>query len=368
MMKMAQADDYRYMARAIRLAERGLFTTDPNPRVGCVLVNQNKIVGEGWHERAGEPHAEIMALTTASKDAKDATAYISLEPCCHHGRTPPCSDALISAGISRVVVAMEDPNPEVAGKGITQLRDAGIEVETGVMTAQAQALNPGFIQRMKEGKPFIRCKLAMSLDGRTAMASGESQWITGESAREDVHRLRARSSAIITGIETVLADNPSMNVRLDDVEVNQPMRVVLDTHLRMPLNARMLSLTGRTIVCTTQQDKKKVDELIKAGAEVVQLPEDNGKVSIDALMDYLVEEQVNEVMIEAGATLNGALLQAGRVDEMVIYMAPLLMGDNARSLFALPGLSQMKDRVSLSISDVRAIGKDWRITARPQLV
>jgi diaminohydroxyphosphoribosylaminopyrimidine deaminase / 5-amino-6-(5-phosphoribosylamino)uracil reductase len=368
MMKMAQDDDYRYMARAIRLAERGLFTTDPNPRVGCVLVNQNKIVGEGWHERAGEPHAEIMALTTAGKDAKDATAYISLEPCCHHGRTPPCSDALISAGISRAVVAMEDPNPEVAGKGITQLRDAGIEVETGVMPAQAQALNPGFIQRMKEGKPFIRCKLAMSLDGRTAMASGESQWITGESAREDVHRLRARSSAIITGIETVLADNPSMNVRLDDVEVNQPMRVVLDTHLRMPLNARMLSLTGRTIVCTTQQDKKKVDELIKAGAEVVQLPEDNGKVSIDALMDYLVEEQVNEVMIEAGATLNGALLQAGRVDEMVIYMAPLLMGDNARSLFALPGLSQMKDRVSLAISDVRAIGKDWRITARPQLV
>ena len=364
---MVQADDYSYMARAIRLAEHGLFTTAPNPRVGCVLVKQGKVVGEGWHERAGEPHAEIMALTAAGDAAKGATAYISLEPCCHHGRTPPCSDALISAGISRAVVAMEDPNPQVAGKGITQLREAGIDVDSGVMTTQSESLNPGFVQRMRQGRPFVRCKLAMSLDGRTAMASGESQWITGEPAREDVHRLRARSSAIITGIETVLADNPLMNVRLEEVKVNQPMRVVLDTHLRMPLDARMLSLPGRTIVCTTQQDKVKVDELIKAGAEVVQLPEDNGRVSIDALMDYLVEEQVNEVMIEAGATLNGALLQAGRVDEIVIYMAPLLMGDDARSLFALPGLSQMKDRVSLTISDVRAIGKDWRITARPQM-
>lgn len=364
---MVQADDYSHMARAIRLAKRGLYSTDPNPRVGCVLVNKGKIVGEGWHERAGEPHAEIMALTAAGEAAKDATAYISLEPCCHHGRTPPCSDALISAGISRAVVAMEDPNPQVAGKGISQLRDAGIEVESGVMTVQSELLNPGFIQRMREGKPYLRCKLAMSLDGRTAMASGESQWITGESARGDVHRLRARSSAIITGIETVLADNPSMNVRLEGVEVHQPIRIVLDSQLRMPVDAKMLSLTGRTVVCTTQQDKDKVDKLIKAGAEVVQFPEENGRVSFEALMNYLVEEQVNEVMVEAGATLNGALLQAGLVDEIVIYMAPLLMGDNARSLFALPGLSQMKDRLSLTISDVRAIGKDWRIVVRPQM-
>jgi diaminohydroxyphosphoribosylaminopyrimidine deaminase/5-amino-6-(5-phosphoribosylamino)uracil reductase len=364
---MVQADDYSHMAGAIRLAKRGLYTTDPNPRVGCVLVKKGKVIGEGWHERAGEPHAEIMALKAAGDAAKEATAYISLEPCCHHGRTPPCSDALISAGISRAVIAMEDPNPQVAGNGIKQLSEAGIDVESGVMTAQAEALNPGFIQRMREGKPFIRCKLAMSLDGRTAMASGESQWITGEPAREDAHRLRARSSAIITGIETVLADNPSLNARLEGVEVNQPIRVVLDSHLRMPLDARMFSLPGRTVICTTQQDKKKVDELINAGAEVVQLPEDNGRISLDALMDYLAEEQVNEVMVEAGATLNGALLQTGLVDEIVVYMAPLLMGDEARSLFTLPGLSQMKNRVSLYISDMRAVGKDWRIVARPQM-
>ncbi len=367
---MAQADDFRYMAQALRLAERGLFTTDPNPRVGCVLVNKNEIVGQGWHEHAGEAHAEIAALHDAGAAAQGATAYVSLEPCCHTGRTPPCSDALIKAGVVRVVVAMEDPNQQVAGKGVSQLREAGIDVETGVMTAQAETLNPGFIQRMRHGRPFVRCKVAMSLDGRTAMASGESQWITGESARLDVHKLRARSSAIVTGIGTVLADDPSMNARLDVEEVSQPARVILDSHLKMPVDARMLSLTGRTIVCTTadtaQKNEEKIEKLKAAGAELVQLHAENGKISLPALLMFLNAENFNEVLLEAGATLNGAFMQAGLIDELVIYMAPLLMGDAAHGLFSLPNISQMSDAGNLEITDVRSIGKDWRIISKPK--
>lgn len=366
---MAVADDYRFMAQAIRLAERGLYTTDPNPRVGCVLVKNGEVIGEGWHERAGEPHAEIMALLTAKNKGADdqvkgATAYVSLEPCCHHGRTPPCSEALIEAGVSRVVVAMEDPNPQVAGKGVSQLREAGIEVEVGVMTEQAEALNPGFVQRMRNSRPFVRCKMAMSLDGRTAMASGESQWITGEHARKDAHRLRARSSAIVTGIGTVSKDDPSMTVRLDGVEVVQPLRVVLDSRLTLDSSAKMIALPGRTVVCACVEDKTKVETLRSAGVEVVILPDDNGNVSLPALMDYLNEQQVNEVMVEAGSVLSGAFLQAGLVDELIVYMASSLMGNNAQGLFTLPGLEKMQDRIELDISDVRAIGKDWRITAK----
>ena len=363
---MAEADDYRYMAQAIGLAQRGLYTTDPNPRVGCVLVKNGDVVGEGWHERAGAPHAEIMALRAAGEKAKGAVAYISLEPCCHHGRTPPCSDALIEAGVTRVVIAMEDPNPQVAGKGLSQLREAGIAVETGVMTAQAEALNPGFIQRMRHGRPYVRCKMAMSLDGRTAMASGESQWITGEAARQDAHRLRARSSAIITGIGTVLSDNPSMNVRLEDEEVLQPVRMVLDSKLQIPTDSKMLSLPGRTVVCTVSQDKQKTEAIEATGADVMHLSEENGNVSLSALMDYLCEVQANEVLLEAGSTLSGAFIKADMVDELVIYMAPTLLGDDARGLFSLPGLKEMKDRIDLDIIDMKAIGKDWRFTARVQ--
>ncbi|WP_455216917.1 bifunctional diaminohydroxyphosphoribosylaminopyrimidine deaminase/5-amino-6-(5-phosphoribosylamino)uracil reductase RibD [Kaarinaea lacus] len=371
---MADAVDYEFMARAIRLAERGLYTTDPNPRVGCILVKQGNVIGEGWHERAGEPHAEIMALnsiegyagTTSKNEAKGAVAYVSLEPCCHHGKTPPCSDAFIEAGVSRVVVAMEDPNPRVAGKGIEQLRAAGIEVETGIMTAQAEALNPGFIHRMRHGRPYVRCKMAMSLDGRTAMASGESQWITGEAARRDVHRLRARSSAIVTGVSSVHADDPSMNARVENEEILQPLRVVLDSQLSMNSNAKMASLPGKTVVCTVSQDRKKIGELESSGIEVVQLGEDNGKVSLVALMDYFNKQQVNEVMVEAGPTLSGAFLQAGYVDELVVYMAPSLLGGDARGLFSLPGLVEMKDQVNLDIIDMTAIGKDWRIRAKVQ--
>ena len=367
---MAQADDFRYMAKALRLAERGLFTVDPNPRVGCVLVKDNKIVGQGWHQHAGEAHAEIVALNEAGAAAQGATAYVTLEPCCHLGRTPPCSDALIKAGVIRVVVAMEDPNPQVAGKGASQLREAGIDIDVGVMTEQAEGLNPGFVQRMRHGRPFVRSKMAMSLDGRTALASGESQWITGESARLDVHHLRARSSAIVTGINTVLADDPSMNARLENEEVLQPARVVLDSQLKIPVDARMLSLPGRTVVCTTadavQKNEEKISKLKAAGAELVQLKKENEKISLSALLMFLNAENFNEVLLEAGAGLNGAFMQGGLIDELVIYMAPLLMGDTARGLVELPEISKMSDVSHPKIIDVRAVGKDWRIVLKPR--
>ncbi len=361
---MNRADDTRHMARALQLAAHGLYTTDPNPRVGCVLVKDDAVIGEGWHVRAGEPHAEILALREAGPAARGTTAYVSLEPCAHHGRTPPCAEALIAAGVSRVVAAMEDPNPQVAGQGLQMLREAGIAVESGLLQSQAEALNPGFIKRMRTGRPFVRCKLAMSLDGRTAMASGESQWITGPAARADVHRLRARSSAMLTGVGTVLADDPSLNARLDtDEAVQQPLRVVLDSQLRLPADARMLSLPGRTLVCCTEAaDVEKIATLTDAGAEVHRLPAENGHVSLTALLDLLGREGVNEVTVEAGASLNGALLQAGLVDEIIIYLAPLLMGDAARGLFHLPGLEKMDQRIKLQIVDVRAVGEDWRIT------
>ncbi len=359
------ADDHRHMARALQLAARGLYTTDPNPRVGCVLVRGGEVVGEGWHERAGEPHAEIHALRAAGGQARGATAYVSLEPCAHHGRTPPCAEALIDAGVARVVAAMEDPNPQVAGQGLRMLRGAGIEAEAGLLQAQAEALNPGFVKRMRTGRPFVRCKLAMSLDGRTAMASGESRWITGPAARADAHRLRARSSAMLTGIGTVLADDPSLNARLgDDTPVQQPLRVVLDSRLRLPVTARMLSLPGRTIVCCAGgADPARAGALQAAGAEVIELGAEPGRVSPAAVLDFLGREGVNEVMVEAGATLNGTLLAAGLIDELVVYLAPHLMGDAARGLFHLPGLEHMRERIGLTITDIRAVGQDWRLTA-----
>ena len=368
---MDQADDFRFMALALRLAERGLYTTDPNPRVGCVLVKDNEVIGQGWHERAGEAHAEIMALRDTGPSVQGATAYVSLEPCCHTGRTSPCSDALIEAGVKRVVVAMEDPNPQVAGNGVSQLREAGIDVDVGVMSAQAEALNPGFVQRMRHGRPFVRCKMAMSLDGRTALASGESQWITGEPARQDVHHLRARSSAVVTGISTVLADDPSMNARLENKEVLQPARVILDSQLKISLDARILSLPGRVIVCTTpdavKQNEEKISNLKAAGAELVQLKNENDRISLPALLMFLNAENFNEILLETGATLSGAFMRAGLIDEIVIYMAPLLMGDKASSLFSLPDISGMGDVCKLEILDVKAVGKDWRIIAKPEL-
>lgn len=358
---MANVDDHRFMARALQLAERGLFTTDPNPRVGCVLVKDDEIVGEGWHQRAGEPHAEINALQMASDRAKGATAYITLEPCCHHGRTPPCSEALITAGVTRVMAAMQDPNPQVAGQGLAQLEVAGIETSSGVLQAQAEALNPGFIRRMQAGHPFVRGKMAMSLDGRIAMASGESQWITGAEARQDVHRLRARSAAIVTGINTVLADNPSLTVRLDNVDVLQPLRVVLDSQLQMPVTAKMLSLPGRTLVLTISNDEQKAAALRDAGAKVEVLSADKGRLNLSAVLEYLANREINEVLVEAGATLCGAFLQAGLFDELMVYMAPMLMGSDARGLLNLPGVEKMDQAIKLEIADMRAVGNDWRM-------
>lgn len=356
-------DDARYMARALVLARRGLYTTDPNPRVGCVIVRDGRVVGEGWHVRAGEPHAEILALAVAGDQARGATVYLTLEPCCHHGRTPPCSEALIAAGVARVVAAMEDPNPKVAGKGFAALAAHGILVEHGLMAAEAQALNPGFVQRMRSGRPYVRLKLAASLDGRTALASGEAKWITGEAARADVQRLRARSSAILTGIGTVLADDPSLTVRAFDIG-RQPLRVVLDEQLQMPATARLLRLPGKTVIVAAGNDAERAMALRQAGAEIVVLPATaDGRVSLPALMQELARREVNEVLVEAGATLCGALLRANLVDELVLYYAPHLLGDSARGMFALPPLADMAGRIEVQITDVRPVGRDWRLIA-----
>ncbi len=366
------ADDHRFMAQALRLARRGLYTTHPNPRVGCLLVRDGEVVGEGYHRQAGEPHAERNAIAAAGDAATGATAYVTLEPCCHHGRTPPCSDALIEAGVVRVVAAMEDPNPLVAGKGLAQLQQAGIEVQSGLLEAEAAALNPGFIKRMRQGLPYVRCKLAMSLDGRTAMASGESRWITGEEARRDVQELRARSAAIVTGIGTVLADDPALNVRLrpeempQDVEIHQPLRVVLDSNLQMPPDAKMLTLPGVTVVISgADRDPLARSRLEASGAFVVRRAAGSEHIDLLSTFEYLAAEEINEILLEAGPTLAGPVLAAGLVDELVIYMAPHLMGDSARGLLHLPGLEQMQDRIELDISDVRSVGRDIRITARP---
>jgi diaminohydroxyphosphoribosylaminopyrimidine deaminase / 5-amino-6-(5-phosphoribosylamino)uracil reductase len=365
--------DHRYMARALQLARRGLYTTHPNPRVGCVLVKAGNIIGEGYHRRAGEPHAERNALAEAGAEASGATAYVTLEPCCHHGRTPPCSDGLIEAGVRRVVAAMPDPNPQVAGQGLAQLAAAGIEVETGLMQAEAEALNPGFIKRMRDGLPYVRCKLAMSLDGRTAMANGESKWITSAAAREDVHRLRARSAAIMTGLGTLLADDPAMNVRLSpealalaaDLAVPHPVRVVLDPALQTPPSAKMLSLPGQVLILCSDEARLQAAALEAAGAQVVSLPMEGENLNLHEVMHYLAEQEINEILLESGAVLAGAMLGEGLIDELVVYLAPHLMGSAARGLFHLPTVHSMSERIPLRITDLRQIGEDIRITAKP---
>lgn len=370
-------DDYRYMAQALKLARKGLYTTDPNPRVGCVIVRDEQIVGEGFHRRAGEPHAEIHALAAAGERAQGATAYVTLEPCSHTGRTGPCAVALQKAKVARVVIAMQDPNPQVSGRGIRLLEEAGIEVAVGLLESEARALNPGFIARMTTQRPFVRLKMAMSLDGRTAMGSGESQWITGPEARTQVQRLRARSSAILSGVESIIMDDSRLTLRAeqlslanaDEVVQRQPLRVVLDTHLRLPLAAACLSEPGRTLVVTTPDHvAEKRERLTKAGAEVQVLPAgSDGRIDLALMLNWLAEsEQVNELLVETGATLAGALLDADLVDELQLFVAPTLLGGEARPLFALPGLSRMADQRRLTIHDMRAVGRDWRIIASPQ--
>lgn len=364
--------DARFMARAIRLAERGRYTTQPNPIVGCVMVKDGEVIAEGWHKKAGEPHAERNALAMAGEAAAGATAYVTLEPCSHYGRTPPCSLGLIEAGVARVVAAMTDPNPQVGGKGIQMMRDAGIQVDVGLMDQEASTLNRGFYRRMAGGLPWVRCKLAMSMDGRTAMASGESKWITGPDARADVQLMRAASAVVLTGIGTVLADDPSMNVRLGVDELHgveseeylrQPIRAVLDSRLQMPINAKMLGLDGRTLIfCAQDADEGKAEALQDAGAEVIRVDSTEHGLDLLKVMQSLSAMDCNEVMIEAGATLSGAALQAGIVDELVIYQAAHLMGDAARGLVHLPGLEKMSQRVQMKFTDVRKIGDDIRVT------
>jgi diaminohydroxyphosphoribosylaminopyrimidine deaminase/5-amino-6-(5-phosphoribosylamino)uracil reductase len=361
---MADAIDARFMARALQLADRGLYTTDPNPRVGCVIARDGVVVGEGWHERAGEPHAEVHALRVAGERARDATAYVTLEPCSHHGRTPPCADALIDAGVARVVAATEDPNPRVAGQGVAKLRAAGIAVEIGLLQAEAEKRNPGFFARMRRGRPYVRVKLAASLDGRTAMANGESKWITDEAARQDVQDLRARSSAVMSGIGTVLADDPRLDVRAFAL-LRQPLRVIVDPRLETPITARLLAGPGASVIVTANPDPRRAEQLREAGADVLFLPSSEGRVDLSALLGHLAQRQVNELLVESGPGLAGALVGYGLVDELVLYLAPVLLGDDARGLVHIPGLSRLADRIALDIVDVRSIGRDWRIIARP---
>lgn len=359
---MADAQDSVWMARALQLAERGLYTTSPNPRVGCVLVKDGKIVGEGWHERAGEPHAEVHALRAAGEAARGTTAYVTLEPCSHHGRTPPCADALIVAGVSRVVVAVQDPNPKVAGEGIAKLHAAGIAVESGLMEAAARELNIGFFSRMTRGRPWVRSKTGMSLDGRTALANGVSQWITGPAARRDVQHWRARSCAVLTGAGTVLADDPQLNVR--EIETTrQPLRVVLDNELQTQPSVRMLQEEG-VLIYTAVQDADKTAALEQAGATVSVIADGAGQVDLLAVMRDLAQRGINEVLVEAGSTLNGALLREGLVDEILLYVAPQLLGDAARGIAQLGELTALEQRIDLVWQDVRQVGADLRIVAR----
>ncbi len=358
-------DERPFMQRALELARRGLYTTDPNPRVGCVLVRDGVIVGEGWHQWAGQAHAEVAALADAGANAHGATAYVTLEPCCHYGRTPPCTDALIAAGVRRVVAAMQDPNPRVAGQGLARLARAGIETGSGLLETEARQLNPGFCQRMTTGLPWVRSKLASSLDGRTALLNGESRWISGEASRQDVHRLRARSSAILTGIDTVLADDARLTVRLEsaDTPVNPPLRVVLDSRLRLPAHAALCDGSAPTLVITTAPDSSRGGARLPDTVRVARVRADSaGQPHLAAVLALLGEEGCNEVMVEAGAGLNGALLQAGLVDEWIIYLAPVILGDQARGLFHLPALTRMADRYALQISEVTRMGADIRLT------
>ncbi|WJV63652.1 bifunctional diaminohydroxyphosphoribosylaminopyrimidine deaminase/5-amino-6-(5-phosphoribosylamino)uracil reductase RibD [Pectobacteriaceae bacterium C52] len=370
---MAIQSDEFYMAHALVLARRGRFTTMPNPNVGCVIVRDGQIVGEGYHHKAGEPHAEIHALRMSGKQANGATVYVTLEPCSHHGRTPPCADALIEAGVARVVAAMQDPNPEVAGRGLYRLQQAGIDVTHGVMMAEAEKLNRGFLKRMRTGFPYVQLKMAASLDGRTAMASGESQWITSPQARQDVQRFRAQSAAILSSSATVLADDPSLTVRWSELDedtqrvypqdqLRQPVRIIVDSQLRVKPQHRIIHQPGMTWLARPQRDQQPWPDTV----EQLLVPQQGDGSDLVALMMLLGKRQINSVWVEAGARFAGALLQANVVDELIIYMAPRLLGDLARPLCVLPGLETLARAPEFSMTDVRLVGPDLRIILKPQ--
>lgn len=347
------------MARALRLARLGLRSAHPNPRVGCVVTAGDRVISEGWHEKAGGPHAEILALDGAGDRARGATVYLNLEPCCHQGRTPPCTDALIDAGIARVVVGMEDPNPQVGGGGIQILRGAGVEVEVGLMKDSALALNRGFVSRMTRGRPWVTVKMAASLDGRTAAAGGDSQWITSAAARADVHRLRARVSAIMTGSSTAREDNPALTARCEGV-TRQPLRVLVDGALSVSEESRLFDDNAQVVVATAVDPARA---RYGPHVDVINLHARNTQVDLDRLMRHLGEREINEVLVEGGASLAGALLKNRLVDEIVLYLAPMLLGNDATGMFDLPFIESLDDRVDLSITDIRQVGPDLRVTA-----
>jgi diaminohydroxyphosphoribosylaminopyrimidine deaminase / 5-amino-6-(5-phosphoribosylamino)uracil reductase len=359
------------MNRALALAARGLETTHPNPRVGCVIAQGTKIIGEGWHERAGEAHAEVNALAavrSAGLQSAGTTAYVTLEPCSHYGRTPPCTDALISAGVARVVYAVQDPNPEVSGRGDELLRQAGIAVESGLMEAEAVDLNIGYMKRRTYGRPWVRLKLAMSLDGRTALANGASQWITGEAARTDVQHWRARSSAVMTGVGTVLADDPRLDVRLPpekpEDEPWQPMRVVLDTRLRTPTDSRLFTTGGEVLILT--EDATRGAALAQMGVAVEAIPASHGRLDLLAVIDRMGELEVNELLVEAGPTLSGEMLRQGLVDEILLYVAPKLLGPQGLPLVDLPEIGDLQDALGFTVAGVQKLEDDLRLRLRPR--
>lgn len=350
------------MAQAIRLAWRGRYGAHPNPRVGCVLSRDGAIVGRGFHAEAGKAHAEVAALADADSAARGASAYVTLEPCNFHGKTPPCAEALIDAGVSRVVAAMPDPHPRVSGQGFATLRAAGIEVDVGLLESEARRLNAGFVSRFERGRPLVRLKIAASTDGATAMTSGESQWITGPPARRDVQRLRAASGAILTGVGTVIDDDPSLTVR--DIGISrQPLRVVVDSALRMPVESRLLCLPGDVLVCCIDDARRA--PLEASGADVLKLEAEGNRVALGQVLEALAEREINDLLVECGPILAGSLLEARLVDELVIYQSPHIMGSETRPMFATPTLTALGERYGLDIIDVRRIGRDTRITARP---
>jgi diaminohydroxyphosphoribosylaminopyrimidine deaminase / 5-amino-6-(5-phosphoribosylamino)uracil reductase len=348
------------MSHAIQLAKRGRYTCDPNPRVGCVVSKNNQIIAEGWHAVTGEAHAEINALEDCS-DASGATVYLTLEPCSHQGRTPPCVEALINAKVNNIVIAMVDPNPAVSGSGIKQLESAGISVRQSLLEAESRKLNPGFIKRMTSNLPYVRCKMAMSLDGRTALANGESQWISSAQSRRDVHCLRAASSAVLSSVETVIKDDASLNAREIDFEFKQAVRVIVDRTLKISTQAKLFSVDGKIIIYTENKNNERIQELEKSGAEIVCLPE--SAFWLNNVFSHLATEfEINEVMVEAGATFSGALIEQGLIDELIVYMAPVLLGNDANPLLKLKQLNNLSEAKHLDIIDVRSVGKDLRLT------
>lgn len=359
---MFSSADHVYMAQALRLAERGMYSTSPNPRVGCVIVKEGCIVGSGWHEQAGQPHAEVNALNAAGLAAQGATVYVTLEPCSHYGLTPPCVEALKHAGIAKVIMAMEDPNPLVSGKGRALLIQSGIDVQSGLLEVEAQALNVGFINRMLNKRPWVRSKIAASLDGKIALNNGLSQWITGKAARQDAHRWRARSCAILTGIGTIKADDPQLSVR--EVKTRrQPLKIVVDRHLDTPADARLLN-GDNVLIFTADENVSKADILRKKGTQIIVMPDEHNNVDLVKMMHKLADFKINELLVEAGNKLNGALARGGLIDEMIIFLAPHLLGTKALGLIDLPELTSLDQKASLKIQDLRMIGQDIRIMAR----